>query len=100
MYCKECGAEIEEGKFCKECKWKLEVKQDNSFTKIHNNEEIQSNKRVNVGWILLALLLPPIGLIGGLYYSNKKYDGAQIVVFISLLSIFLGLIFSLYKYLV
>ena len=43
MYCKECGAEIEEGEICKECKWKLEVKQTNSFTKDDGVVENPSN---------------------------------------------------------
>ena len=60
MYCKECGAKIEDGKFCSEC-----------GTNINSTKQIEGSKTKKLNdWesVALLLILPFILYIVGFWY--------------------------------
>ena len=78
MYCKECGAEVD-GKFCQECGAKIEEKNSLISESSENNGSKNEEgllEDINSGWIAVALLLPFIGVLGGIYYAIKGIRGA------------------------
>ncbi len=82
MYCKECGSENDNGaKYCQNCGSPL----------IEENKKDDKN-RIDSMWLVVAILLPIVGIFGGLYYAWKGKEGAWAVVG---LSIFVWFIFFL-----
>ena len=80
MYCKECGAKIEDGKFCSECGANLKPvppKQKEGPISVHKAD------------ILLTIIIPILGIIIGIDYllKNKGERGIGIIL-LSLLLIF------------
>lgn len=99
MYCKECGAEIEDGNFCKECGTKIEFKEmphPEDSDLIHkitgtpiirdSAKNVTHKKNVNDAWYLIGILLPVIGVLGGLIYSIKGYKNAPKVLIVSIIA--------------
>ena len=66
MYCKECGAKIEDGKFCSECGTQInEVPQ-----------KVEKERKIDVPLYIVALLFPFIGVVLAIYYLYKEVKGA------------------------
>ena len=67
MYCKECGAKIEDGKFCSECGTSL---------KSANSKQKEGPISVHTADILLTIIIPILGIFIGLgYLLNNKGEG-------------------------
>lgn len=58
MYCKECGAEIEDGKFCSECGSQIKVTYE---TKIINNPKPKIRTQEMILLILAIIFIFPLG---------------------------------------
>ena len=73
MYCKECGAKTEDGKFCKECGANLKPLS-------HKQEERPITE--NMADIGLALLIPILGIFIGInnLFSKEKDNGPLIII--------------------
>ncbi|MBZ2166638.1 zinc ribbon domain-containing protein [Methanobacterium spitsbergense] len=56
MYCKECGAEIENGKFCSECGTSI------NSTKKKEGSEKKTTKKLKVWESVALLILLPLAL--------------------------------------
>ena len=83
MYCKECGAKIEDGKFCSECGTNLKSatpKQKEGPISIHTAD------------ILLTIIIPILGIFIGIDYilKNKGERGIGIILLSLLLILFYG----------
>ena len=66
MYCSECGNEIADGKFCKECGTPI-----NEVPK-----KIKKETKIDVPLYIVALLFPFIGVVLSIYYLYKEVKGA------------------------
>lgn len=67
MYCKECGAKIEDGKFCSECGTSL---------KPVNPKQEEGPISVHTADYLLTIIIPILGIFIGLdYLLNNKAEG-------------------------
>lgn len=70
-YCSKCGTKNEDNAvYCQHCGEKINFSED-------INEE---NKRIDSLWLLVAILIPIIGILGGLYYAWKGRKGSWAVV--------------------
>ena len=89
MYCKECGKELDEkSKFCSECG--IEINNNESSISENSAKNESENEEgllleINSGWIAVAILLPFIGVIGGIYYAIKGKRGAGRLLFASII---------------
>ena len=83
MYCKECGAKIEDGKFCSECGANL---------KPVIPEQNEGPVSVHTADILLTIIIPILGIFIGIDYilKNKGERGIGIILLSLLLILFYG----------
>ena len=85
MYCKECGAKIEDGKFCSECGANLKTvtpKQKKGPVSIHTAD------------ILLPVIIPLLGILIGIDYLLKNNGEGERGIGIIILSLFLIVIYG------
>ena len=89
VFCQECGTEIKDdnAKHCQECGAKIGRGNEVS-TKIASPKK---ENRIDSMWLVVAILIPVLGVLGGLYYAWKGKEGAWAVVG---LSIFIWFIFA------
>ena len=82
VYCPECGTEIKEenAKHCHECGSKIGIGNEVSTTR----SSPKKDARVDSIWLFVAVLLPFIGIVGGLYFAWKGKGGAWAVVGLSI----------------
>ena len=66
MYCSQCGNEISDGKFCKEC--------GTSINEVPKKEKKPT--KIDIPLYIVALLFPFIGTVLGIYYLYKQVKGA------------------------
>ncbi len=82
-YCSKCGTKNEDNAvYCQHCGEKIKFSED-------VNDE---NKRIDSLWLLVAILIPIIGILGGLYYAWKGRKGSWAVVGLGL---FVWVVFTL-----
>ena len=73
MYCKECGAKIDEGNYCSECGTNLKK------VTLKPEEEPITENMADIG---LALLIPILGIFIGInnLFSKEKDNGPLIII--------------------
>ena len=69
MYCKECGSEITDGKFCPNCGTPIKPKISNKALKESKNEE---SRVINLLYTVL-LISVLIGVFGLMFYLANLY---------------------------
>ena len=77
MYCKQCGTEID-GKFCHECGTPTNGE--------INPKEAIPEKNLDNSWYVVSIIIPLLGVIGGLYYISKGYKNAPMILLIGLIA--------------
>ena len=85
MYCKECGAQIEDGKFCSECGTSL---------KSTTPDQKEGPISVHTADILLTIIIPILGIIIGIDYLLKNKGEGERGVGIIFLSLLLILVYA------
>lgn len=105
VFCIQCGTENpEDAKFCQGCgnEIKLHPKTEQNFDNEVKQEIISTppkEKELDSMWIVAAILLPIVGLLGGLYYAYKGRKGAGKVIAISIGTwIFFAILFNSVHY--
>ncbi|MBZ2166639.1 zinc ribbon domain-containing protein [Methanobacterium spitsbergense] len=86
MYCKECGAKIEDGKFCSECGANLKP--------VPPKQKERQPVSVHTADILLTLIIPILGIFIGIDYLLKNKGEGERGIGIIILSLFLILIYG------
>jgi uncharacterized membrane protein YvbJ len=85
MYCKECGAKIEDGNFCSEC---------GTHLKSTTSKQKEGPISVHTADILLTIIIPILGIIIGIDYLLKNKGEGERGIGIILLSLFLIFVYA------